>query len=365
MSAAPRTQMNASNERVRRFARFGTHAELRVQAGPHLQGQAERRLDRAAALLAEFDRRLSRFDPASELCALNADPRAIVPASPIMQRFAEAVGWAGRRSGGMVDATCLPAVERSGYLHSLDPRTLGAASPLRVLDAMDPHGTRDASGTSSTDLPLKHPSPDRTTGTWREVRATNGFVQRPVGVRLDSGGIGKGLAADLAAELLRGAPSWVVDCGGDLRIGGTAGEPRAVDVTDPVDPTRVIHRLHVTRGGVATSGITRRSWDIEGERRHHLIDPRTGQPAATGVVQVTALAPTALEAEILAKTALLAGPEAAHERMEHGGVIVCASGLVTIVAPPRLEQTERRRRVRATFHVPGRPTALRLMDRPR
>ncbi|MDO9354133.1 MAG: FAD:protein FMN transferase [Solirubrobacteraceae bacterium] len=368
MSAAPRprTQTNASGERVRRLARFGTHVELRVQAGPHHRVQAEQRLDRASALLAEFDRRLSRFDPASELCALNADPRSSVPASPMMQRFAEAVGWAGRQSDGLVDASVLAAVERAGYVESIDPSSLDAAGgrPLDAAPATAPFGGLGAAmhagaprGTGRSD--------DRATGTWRDVRAAGGSVERPTGLRLDSGGIGKGLAADLAADLLRGAPSWVVDCGGDLRLGGTAGIPRAVDITDPLDPSRVIHRLHVTRGGVATSGVTRRSWDLAGERRHHLIDPRTGHPADTGVLQVTALAPTALEAEVLAKTALLAGPELAHKRLPHGGVIIAASGLVTIVPPPRLARTPRRRRVRAAFHVPGRPTALHLVDLPR
>jgi thiamine biosynthesis lipoprotein len=375
MSAAPRprTEINASGERVRRLARFGTHAELRVQAGPHHRAQAEQRLDRASALLAEFDRRLSRFDADSELSALNADPRATVPASPMMQRFAEAVGWAGRQSGGLVDASVLPAVERTGYVQSIDRSILDAAGgrPLHLrslatgaapatapladlgaaMHALGQHGTEGGD--------------DQPTGSWREVRAAGGCVERPTGLRLDSGGIGKGLAADLAADVLRGAPSWVVDCGGDLRLGGTAGIPRPVDVTDPYDPSRVVHRLHVTRGGVATSGVTRRSWDVAGERRHHLIDPRTGRPAETGVLQVTALAPTALEAEVLAKTALLAGPELAHERLLHGGVIITENGLVTIVPPPRLAQAPRRRRVRAAFHVPGRPTALRLVDLPR
>ena len=72
---------------------------------------------------------------------------------------------------------------------------------------------------------------------------------------------------------------------------------------------RTLHTFELSRTGVATSGIGRRSWlDREGRPAHHLLDPSTGLPAFTGVVQVTALAPSALEAEIRAKAAILCGP---------------------------------------------------------
>ncbi len=96
----------------------------------------------------------------------------------------------------------------------------------------------------------------------------------------------------------------------------------------------VLHTFHVADGGVATSGISRRSWlDARGRPAHHLLDPATGRPAFTGVVQATALAPTALEAEVLAKAAVLSGPDAAPGRLPHGGVIVHEDGGHEVVAP--------------------------------
>jgi thiamine biosynthesis lipoprotein len=81
---------------------------------------------------------------------------------------------------------------------------------------------------------------------------------------------------------------------------------------------------------VATSGIGRRSWlGPRGRPAHHLLDPATGAPAFTGVVQATALAPTALEAEIRAKAALLSGPAGGERWLaEHGGVLVLDDGSV-------------------------------------
>jgi FAD:protein FMN transferase len=113
-----------------------------------------------------------------------------------------------------------------------------------------------------------------------------------------------------------------VDCGGDLRLGGTSTALRNVDVASPFDDS-VLHNFALSGGGVCTSGIGKRSWlDENGAPAHHLLDPGTGRPAFTGVVQVTALAPTALAAETLAKAALLSGPESAQQWLPHGGVIV-------------------------------------------
>jgi thiamine biosynthesis lipoprotein len=350
-ATSPRTPRPVGDELALQFERFGGLVELRATPAPGQAAQARAALQQAVALLADFDERLSRFDAASELCRLNADPAEAVDASPLMQRFAEAVAWAGGRSGGLVDATCLPDVERAGYVGHLELPPAGSGG----LSVVPPPAGRVTTATAT------HRSATRPAN-WRDVTVADGRVRRPVGTRLDSGGIGKGLAADLAGALLQDTPAWVVDCGGDLRIGGTARVPRAVDVRDPLDPQRVLHRLHVTGGGVATSGITRRAWGEGPERRHHLIDPRTGEPAATGILQVTALAPTALEAEVLAKTALLAGRDDAHARLEYGGVIVDEDGVVLVVAPPAHQRRPHRPALRVAFQRPGHPAVRRRLE---
>jgi len=164
-------------------------------------------------------------------------------------------------------------------------------------------------------------------GAWalvRDDRRTRS-VRRPPGVRIVSGGLGKGVAADLLAPVLDRLPAYLIDCAGDLRLGGTEGWQRSVEVRDPWGGSPV-HTLRQNRGAVATSGVTARSWP----GGHHLIDPRTGAPADTGVAQVTALAPTGLEAEVRAKAALLSGLDNAQSWLVHGGVVVADSGAVSI-----------------------------------
>jgi thiamine biosynthesis lipoprotein len=93
-----------------------------------------------------------------------------------------------------------------------------------------------------------------------------------------------------------------------LRVAGAdvPSEGLEIAVEDPHDATTELLRLRVTGGALATSSVTARAW---GDGMHHLIDPRTGLPARTGIVQATVWAPTCAEAEVGAKWALLAGDE--------------------------------------------------------
>jgi len=136
-------------------------------------------------------------------------------------------------------------------------------------------------------------------------------VTVPRGVGFDPGGIGKGFAVDLVVEALTrdGADGVCVNVGGDLRVEGIspAGGPWVAGVEHPTR-SRLAALLSLTRGAVATSTRTRRTWGPANDRRHHLIDPATGRPTVTRVVSATAVASEGWQAEVLAKAAFLAGP---------------------------------------------------------
>jgi thiamine biosynthesis lipoprotein len=152
-------------------------------------------------------------------------------------------------------------------------------------------------------------------------------------VRLDSGGIAKGLFGDLLAMVLIGHKSFAVDAAGDVRFGGAAGPLRPIEVASPFDDS-VLHAFELVRGAAATSGIGRRSWlRSDGRPAHHLLDPATGEPAFTGIAQATALAPTAVQAEALSKAALLSGPDKAATWLAHGGLVVYDDGTFDVIAP--------------------------------
>ena len=163
-------------------------------------------------------------------------------------------------------------------------------------------------------------------------------VHRPPGLGLDTGGTTKGLAADAVAHRLARAERFAVDCGGDLRVGGEAARrrPFEIEVEHPLTGATV-EVLRIAAGGVATSGLGARLWARPGGgHAHHLLDPATGAPAWTGLISVTALAPTALEAETIAKAALLSGPDGrAAPAAPYGGLLVHDDGDVDAVGPLR------------------------------
>jgi thiamine biosynthesis lipoprotein len=289
--------------------------------------------DRAAeaerAYIEDFARRLSRFRPDSELCALNADPAEEVPASMLMRTAVAAGLWAAERSGGLVDPTLGGEIEAVGYDTSQEG-SVPAPLHLALLAA-----------------PPRAPARARTRARWREVEVDNarGTVRRPAGVRIDTGGTGKGLAADAVAHRLRPYSRYVVDCGGDIAVGGVGAqfEPVAIAVEHPVSG-ECVHTLRLNAGGVATSGLNVRIWRRpDGRFAHHLLDPATGEPVWSGLIGATALAPSALEAETLSKLALLTGPAGARRALdEHGGIVVHDNGDVELIGPLREEHSHAR-----------------------
>ena len=143
-------------------------------------------------------------------------------------------------------------------------------------------------------------------GRWADVELDGNMVRLPPDVALDFGGIAKGRTVDVAVEWASTTLPWVlVEAGGDLRVEGEVPE-RGLDIAleDPHDPASELLRFRLLRGSLATSSVTRRAW---GPNLHHLIDPRTGQPARTGVVQATSWASSCGEAEIMSTWALLVG----------------------------------------------------------
>jgi FAD:protein FMN transferase len=302
-------------EATNTFTCFGGNCTILVDGdGP--AGTPREAVTAATDQLLEWHARFSRFKAESELAVLNRDARERLPVSPVMARFLAAVVDSARLTGGLVDATLLDQIEEVGY--EADHLRASLALPLAMALA-----------------PPRAPAGPDPAGRWREIEVDHeaGEVTRPAGLHLDGGGIVKGLFADLIGDLLAGHDGYAVDCEGDLRVGGAAGALRTIEVRAPFDGS-VLHELGVSDGGVATTSITKRSWLDRGRPAHHLLDPATGRPAYTGIVQVTALAPTALEGEALAKAALLSGPDAAAGWLRHGGVVVFDDLSHLVVAPP-------------------------------
>lgn len=266
------------------FRVMGSDATVIVVGGrPGLAGTARERLDDLESLW-------SRFRPTSEVCRLNESSGRRTGVSGETIHLVSTALEAWRLTAGAYDPTVLGDVLRAGYTVSFELLASGAPHPAPAATEL----RRGAAGI--------------------RVDPVAQTVQLPIGVGFDPGGIGKGLAADLVvAELMAaGASGACVNVGGDLRVAGAApdgvpGDGWSIGVEDPFTGTDAAV-LGVGNGGVATSSRLRRRWTAaDGELAHHLIDPRTGQPADTGLAAVTVVAAEAWQAEMLAKAVFLVG----------------------------------------------------------
>jgi len=248
--------------------------------------------ERAIARIDRWASRLTRHTATSDLSLLNADPRSAVPVRPLLAAALLAGIVAADASEGFADITLLDA-----RLAAEDSGDLARASRLSE---------------------------------WQVIRLHRGaaIVRRPPGLHFDLGGVGKGWIADRALDLLGEWPSAVVDADGDLAVRVAPGRVWEVGIDDPRTPDTHLAVLHLgapaggapTRLGVATSGTSIHRWNMAGGVSHHLIDPRTGRPAQTDVLQATVVAGSALRAEALAKAAVIAGSVHGLALLERAGV---------------------------------------------
>jgi thiamine biosynthesis lipoprotein len=259
---------------------------------------------------AAWEQCLSRFRPSSELMQLNQRiglPTAVSqPLWEVLQLALAAAEWCD----GLVVPTILGALLAAGY-----------DRPFAELERN----------------PAVRTSPSiASPGGWRAIRclAHGRQVRLPAGAQLDFGGIAKGWAADTAALRLAAQGAALVDVGGDIAVSGPQADGTGwpIGVPHPLRPAEQIALLWLAGGGVATSGRDLRSWQAGGVEQHHIIDPRSGLPAQTDVISATVIGPSAADAEVAAKAALILGSRAGigwlDQRPLFAGMVVCADGSV-------------------------------------
>ncbi|MBT5902325.1 MAG: FAD:protein FMN transferase [Opitutaceae bacterium] len=149
---------------------------------------------------------------------------------------------------------------------------------------------------------------------WSKVEREPGRVRLPrVGMSLDFGGWGKEFAVDMAVQMAgeHGIENVLVDFGHDIRVAGTPpGRPAwHIGLEDPGDTGKLWGSIGAVNTSVASSGNYQRGFVIDGQRYGHIIDPRTGRPTTNGLQQVTVVAPSCLQAGMLATAAFVLGPE--------------------------------------------------------
>jgi thiamine biosynthesis lipoprotein len=246
-----------------------------------------------AADLHALDLACSRFRNDSELVRVNERSGRPVGVSPLLAEATRAALDAAWMTDGLVDPTLGSQLRAAGY-----DRTFALV--------------RERNTWHIASIP-------RPTGSWRDVELDDKrrTLQIPHGVELDLGATAKAWAADRSAERIARAlrTGVLVSLGGDIAVAGPpphGGWPVRLaedHASSPADPGPVVA---IRDGGLATSGTAVRRWRTDRGDAHHILDPRSGEPALTPWAYVSVAAASCLEANVAATAAIVLAEEAPH-----------------------------------------------------
>lgn len=294
-SLATEAESGDPRQLTRTFTAMASAVNVRVlDPGP----DAELALDEVQRWFERVERECTRFDPDSSLMRANAAGRRPAVVTDACRAAIREAWSAYDETGGMFDPRVLESLTAMGYDRSL-PFTGGA---VRTSGSV-----------------LTHRRVRRWTPRIDDHRSTVRIGSRPI----DLGGIGKGFAVREALGLLRGhGAAALVEAGGDLATFGPG--PRGAEwraaVENPFGSASPAAVLDVTDGAAATSSIRLRSWESSGRPVHHIVDPRTGEPAASGLRAVTVVGRDPARAEAWSKALFVAGRSSIRETAEHRGI---------------------------------------------
>lgn len=152
---------------------------------------------------------------------------------------------------------------------------------------------------------------------YRRITIDGENVERPAGLLIDLGGIGKGIAAEKLIEYLGTTEltGGLVSVGGNIGVFGekTDGEPYKIGIRKPEDPNDVIGYIYINEGFVSVSGDYERFFTEDGVRYHHIMDSHTGYPSESGIHQAAVYSTDGALADALSTALFVMGADKAAE----------------------------------------------------
>jgi FAD:protein FMN transferase len=319
-------------EFARSFRAMSTGVEVVVCAAESERMSAESALSAVESLFYEVESRLSRFQTNSELSRLNRSGGRDFKASAWLYKVIQAGLNAAELTEGIFDPTILPYLEDAGY-----DRSIESLKPEQK--------TKTKKNTNAK-------------CDWRKIllQSKGLVITLPVGCNVDLGGIAKGWAVDQAVCHLNIFNNFAINAGGDIYVGGTQcdGTLWSIGLEDPTDKKPNLVIMYLADAAVCTSTTSKRQWWVNGELKHHLIDPRTGEPAKSDVVSATVIAGSAVLAETISKSVIILGAREGlrlAESQNTEGFLVLEDG--TQIKTAGFTRFLERRGVKARVDYPG------------
>lgn len=329
--AAPEPPLPVTPVKVERSAEaMGTRIYLAAYTSPSMPEEAMVGVfDAAIAEMRRLESTLSEWRNDSDIGRINTHAGEWVPVSPEALEVIERSLWAGRVSEGAFDITfqVMRDLWKFGSASDAVPRVPPEPEVARLRSLIDYRQVQiDAAA--------------------RRVRIGS---QQAIGL----GGIAKGYIVDCAVALLRraGLRAFLVQAGGDLYGAGRKpdGSPWMSGVRDPRGSAETFFAtLELTDHAFSTAGDYARAYVVDGRRYHHIIDPRTGYPAALAR-SVTVWAPDALTADAIDDAIFILGPDRGLALARELGTV----GVVMVDAENRVHVTPN---LQERLHITRQPS---------
>ncbi len=231
---------------------------------------AKAAVDAAMRRITEIEKRITAYSPDSDLATgvLTNDAKKVI---------ARGI-YFGYASNGLFDITIKPVIDLWG-INTDTPRVPSDDEIQEALALVDYH----------------------------KIAIMQDKLILPQGMAIDLGGIGKGYAADEAAQVLRdsGIKDAVIDLGGNIVVLGT----KKIGIQNPSSGVTgdYMGTIKVTDRAVVTSGSYERNFTQDGNLYHHIFDPLSGKPADSGLVSVTVIGENAQDADAISTIIFIMG----------------------------------------------------------
>ena len=240
----------------------------------------EKVLDDAEAEIARLDALLRRGDASSEIYRLNSERTAEV--SEDTAELLKAALSISESTEGVFDISIAPVMDLWGFY----------GQQFHV--------------PASEEIKATLPDVD-----WRGISLNGNTVSLQDGIQIDLGGIAKGFLSNRIMEIYRqnGIKSGLVSLGGNVQVLGTKtdGSQWNIAIQDPDDESAYAGTIKASDKAVITSGSYQRYFEENGVKYHHIIDPKTGYPAESGVTSVTVVSEDGTTADGLSTSLFIMG----------------------------------------------------------
>lgn len=277
---------------------FGTYYNIRYEGTKDLHEDIQRRLQ-------AFDHSLSMFNPNSVISQVNRNEH-VVTDSLFETMYMEAQ-HVSQLSGGAFDITVAPLVHAWGFgKKTQDPKAKEQDINIDSLKAL--------------------------VGYEKIHLENHRIVKDNEHITLDASAIAKGYACDVVADLLRqnGCNNLLVDIGGEVVLQGVnqKGEAWRVGISRPkIDAMGMEKELQEVIASnalcMATSGNYLQYYFVDGKRRSHTIDPRTGRPVQHSLLSATVIASSGMRADALATACMVVGEAEAIKMINNAEDAAC------------------------------------------